>query len=161
MDKIRNSIKTIIEECNIKHEDIDYLAQKSAEKIIQNFSGYNIDIPSIFDNKIRNTGYTNAIEFNNIPFISHCYHHMSPIIGHINLKYTPNQWIIGLSKITACIYAFTQRLQLQEQLTVEIANAIMENLQAQSVTVEIIAQHYCMQQISGQHLPEIKTTHTI
>jgi GTP cyclohydrolase I len=159
MEKIQNSIKTIIQECKIKHENIDEVAKKASEKMIQNFSGYGVDVAGLFSNKIKNEHrYNNAIEFLEIPFISYCYHHMSPIIGHVNIKYTPNQWLIGLSKITECVYAFANRLQIQENMTVEIGNAIIENLQAKSVTVEIVAKHYCMQKIQGQHLPAIKTS---
>lgn len=162
MEKIQNSIKNIIQECNIKHEDIEYFSQKSAEKIMQNFSGYNVNIPQLFANKIKNeTGYNNEIEFKEIHFISYCYHHMSPIIGFVNIKYTPKNWVIGLSKITECVYAFANRLQLQENMTVDIAQTIMQNLDAQNVTVEIFAKHYCMQKAQGQNLPEIKTSHKI
>lgn len=162
MDKIQDSLKAIIQECNVKHDDIDNFAKKSAEKIMQQFSGYSVDIPAIFENKIPNLeGYSGSIQFTNIPFISYCYHHMSPIIGRINVSYIPDKWIIGLSRVTECVYAYTQRLQLQENMTVEIAKAIMQNLSAKSVNVEIHAQHYCMQKFTGQVLPEIRTEHVM
>lgn len=162
MDKIQDGLKAIIQECNIKHDDVDDFAKKSAGKIMQQLSGYFTDIPAIFANKITNSaGYTNNIDFLNIPFLSYCYHHMSPIIGHVNVSYKPDQWIIGLSKIMECVYAYTQRLQLQENLTIEIAQTIIENLSAKSVRVEIYAKHYCMQKTPGQILPDIRTEHVI
>ena len=133
---------------------------KATAKLFSELSGYDVDLKKIFDGKIPNNGYNSAIEFHCINFYSHCKHHFSPIIGKISVSYVPNEWIIGLSRITDCVFALTKRLQLQEGLTMEVAQAIFDGVEAKSVTVEISAVHYCMQK-TMENLPEIRTSHTI
>lgn len=81
----------------------------------------------------------------NIPFYSHCEHHLAPIIGHAHVAYIPNGKIVGLSKLNRVVDIFARRLQVQERLTNQIADAIADNLEALGVGVVIEARHMCME----------------
>lgn len=109
-------------------------------------SGYNIDIASLF--KTFEDGAEQCDEMvivDNIPVVSNCEHHMESIIGHAHVAYIPNGKIVGLSKIVRVVDAFSRRLQVQERLTTQIADAIETHLQPKGVAVIIKAMHNCMQ----------------
>lgn len=161
MNNFVQAMNLIAENCNIAMQDKEKFIAKASKKMQDELSGYNANFEEIFANKVANNCYNSPIEIQNINFYSHCKHHFSPIIGKIAVSYTPNKWIIGFSRIIQCVNAFTKRLQLQEELTVQIAQEIFTKLEAKSVTVTIVAQHYCMQHTPNEALPEIKTVHTI
>ena len=79
-----------------------------------------------------------------ITFYSTCEHHMLPIYGKAHIAYIPNGTVVGLSKIARTVEVFAKRLQLQEQLTAQIADAFMEHLEPQGVMVMVEAEHMCM-----------------
>lgn len=89
-------------------------------------------------------GYDEIVMLNNIPFQSHCEHHMAPIIGKAHIAYLPDQHVVGISKLARVLHAFARRLQVQERLTAEIADCIWENLNPLGVAVVIEASHGCM-----------------
>ena len=89
-------------------------------------------------------GYDDMVVEKNITFQSHCEHHMAPIIGIAHVAYIPNERVVGLSKIARVVEVFSKRLQTQERLTVQIANTLMESLDAKGVAVTIDATHHCM-----------------
>jgi len=108
-------------------------------------SGYSTDIPSLF--KTFEDGaenYNEMIIVDNIPFNSACEHHMLGFSGTVDIAYIPNGKIIGLSKFARITEAFARRLQVQERMTSQIANAIEEHLQPKGVAVVIRAEHSCM-----------------
>jgi len=155
-------MELISQNCELSPVEKAKFIEKSSQKMKDDLSGYSVNLKEIFDGKIKNEKqYNSPIKLCDINFYSHCKHHFSPIIGKITISYIPHEWIIGFSRIMDCINAFTQRLQIQEELTIEIAQAIFDGVSAKSVTVNITAKHYCMQQIPNQILPEIHTTHTI
>ncbi len=80
-----------------------------------------------------------------IPFYSHCEHHMAPFFGNVLIGYIPDKRIVGLSKFVRLTRIFSQRLQVQERMTVQIANAIQETLKPQGVAVIVRARHMCME----------------
>ncbi|MCL2194352.1 MAG: GTP cyclohydrolase I FolE [Oscillospiraceae bacterium] len=80
-----------------------------------------------------------------IEFYSMCEHHMLPFFGHVDIEYQPRGRVVGLSKLPRLVECFARRLQLQEQLTQQIATAIHENLACEYVRVTITARHLCMQ----------------
>jgi len=158
--KIKDAFREIASHAGLDINEERSFFNKSTEKLMMQLSGYGVDLKKIFDGKMPSNGYNSEIEFHNINFYSHCKHHFSPIIGKISVSYVPDYWIIGLSRITECVFALTKRLQLQEGLTMEIAQVIFDGVEAKSVTVKISAVHYCMQK-TMEHLPEIGTSHTI
>nr|WP_247711056.1 GTP cyclohydrolase I FolE [Qipengyuania vesicularis] len=89
-------------------------------------------------------GYNEIVLLKDIPFQSHCEHHMAPIIGKAAIAYLPNDRVVGISKLARVLHGFARRLQVQERLTAEVADCIWENLQPQGVAVVIDAQHSCM-----------------
>lgn len=89
-------------------------------------------------------GYDEIVLLKDIPFQSHCEHHMVPIIGSASIAYLPNQKVVGISKLARVLQGYAQRLQVQERLTSQVAQCIWENLQPQGVAVVIEAQHGCM-----------------
>lgn len=89
-------------------------------------------------------GYNEIVLLKDIPFQSHCEHHMAPIIGKAAIAYLPNDRVVGISKLARVLHGFARRLQVQERLTAEVADCIWENLQPQGVAVVIEAAHSCM-----------------
>ena len=89
-------------------------------------------------------GYNEIVLLKDIPFQSHCEHHMAPIIGKAAIAYLPNDRVVGISKLARVLHGFARRLQVQERLTAEVADCIWENLQPQGVAVVIEASHACM-----------------
>jgi len=89
--------------------------------------------------------YNELIVVRGIPVYSHCEHHLAPFFGKATIGYVPNGKIVGLSKLTHLADCFSKRLQVQERLTVQIANALMTHLQPQAVGVVIRCRHLCME----------------
>lgn len=89
-------------------------------------------------------GYDEIVLLKDIPFQSHCEHHMAPIIGKAHIAYLPGNYVVGISKLARVLHAFARRLQVQERLTAEVADCIWENLKPVGVAVVIEASHACM-----------------
>lgn len=89
-------------------------------------------------------GYDEVVLLKDIPFQSHCEHHMAPITGKASIAYLPNSRVVGISKLARVLHGFARRLQIQERLTAEVAECIWHHLQPQGVAVVIEAQHGCM-----------------
>ena len=110
------------------------------------FSGYDVDIAGLFKTfEDGAEGTDEMVIVRDIPVYSHCEHHMAPIIGHAVVGYVPNGKIVGLSKLSRVVDAFSRRLQVQERLTNQIADAIQEHLDPKAVCVYIDAKHMCME----------------
>ena len=109
------------------------------------FKGYKEDPNQILDKTFGDVdGYDDMVIQKNISIQSHCEHHMAPIIGKAHVAYIPNERVVGLSKIARVVEIFSKRLQTQERLTVQIANTLMEALDAKGVAVTIDSTHQCM-----------------
>lgn len=109
-------------------------------------SGYSVDIANLF--KVFDDGgetYDQMITVKGIPIYSHCEHHMASIFGTATISYIPNGKIVGLSKLSRVADAFARRLQVQERLTDQIADAINIHLKPKGVGVLIKARHLCME----------------
>ena len=89
-------------------------------------------------------GYDEIVLLKDIPFQSHCEHHMAPIIGVAHIAYLPRDHVVGISKLARVLHAFARRLQVQERLTAEVADCIWDYLKPQGVAVVIEATHACM-----------------
>jgi len=89
-------------------------------------------------------GYDDVVLLKDIPFQSHCEHHMAPIIGKASIAYLPKDRVVGISKLARVLQGFARRLQVQERLTAEVADCIWEKLQPAGVAVVIEASHACM-----------------
>ena len=89
-------------------------------------------------------GYDEIVLLKDIPFQSHCEHHMAPIIGKAAIAYLPTDHVVGISKLARVLHGFARRLQVQERLTAEVADCIWDHLKPRGVAVVIEASHACM-----------------
>jgi len=109
------------------------------------YAGYQLDPKNLLSRTFEETdGYDELIVLRGIRFESHCEHHMVPIIGCAHVGYLPDKRVIGISKLARVVDAFAKRLQIQEKMTAQIANAIDEVLRPKGVAVVIDASHQCM-----------------
>ena len=109
------------------------------------FSGYRIDPTDYLERTFEETdGYDEMIVLRDIAFVSHCEHHILPVIGKAHVAYLPNRRVVGISKLARVVEAYARRLQIQERMTAQIANTIEEALQPRGIAVVIEAEHQCM-----------------
>jgi GTP cyclohydrolase IA len=109
------------------------------------FRGYAINPHALLDKNFDEvSGYHSPVFLKDIPFHSHCEHHLAPIIGKAHIAYIPDGKVVGISKLARVTEAFALRLQIQERLTAQIADCIAETLNAKGVAVMIEAEHFCM-----------------
>ena len=109
------------------------------------FKGYKEDPKEILSKTFGDVnGYDDMVIQKNISVQSHCEHHMAPIIGKAHVAYIPKERVVGLSKLARVVEVFSKRLQTQERLTMQIANTLMESLDAKGVAVTIDSTHQCM-----------------
>jgi GTP cyclohydrolase I len=94
--------------------------------------------------KVFHEDYDEVVLLRDIPFCSVCEHHMMPFIGKAHVAYLPNGKVLGLSKIARIVECYARRLQVQERMTVQVADFMMENLKPMGVAVVIEASHSCM-----------------
>ena len=109
------------------------------------FKGYKEDPNHVLDKTFGDVeGYDDMVIQKNISVQSHCEHHMAPIIGKAHVAYIPKDRVVGLSKLARVVEVFSKRLQTQERLTMQIANTLMQSLDAKGVAVTIDSTHQCM-----------------
>ena len=109
------------------------------------FKGYKEDPIQVLDKTFGDVdGYDDMVIQKNISVQSHCEHHMAPIIGKAHVAYIPNERVVGLSKLARVVEVFSKRLQTQERLTMQIANTLIQSLDAKGVAVTIDSTHQCM-----------------
>jgi GTP cyclohydrolase IA len=119
------------------------------------FQGYESDPVDLLKRTFEETdGYDEMVLLRDVAFESHCEHHMVPIIGKAHVAYLPAKRVVGISKLARVIDVYAKRLQIQEKLTAQIANAIQDVLQPKGVAVVIEAQHQCMT-TRGVHKPGV------
>ena len=102
-------------------------------------------------------GYDEIVLLKDIPFQSHCEHHMAPIIGKAAIAYLPRDKVVGISKLARVLHGYARRLQVQERLTAQVADCICEHLQPKGVAVVIEAAHACMS-ARGVNTPGVMMT---
>jgi len=122
------------------------------------FQGYDVDPKEYLLRTFQEVGgYDELVVLKDIRFVSHCEHHMLPVIGRAHVAYLPTDRVVGISKLARVVQGFALRLQIQEKMTSEIANAIMEVLKPHGVGVVIEAEHSCMT-MRGVNLPHSSLT---
>ena len=102
-------------------------------------------------------GYDEIVLLKDIPFQSHCEHHLAPIIGKAAIAYLPGSRVVGISKLARVLHGFARRLQVQERLTAQVADCIWEHLKPLGVAVVIEASHACMS-ARGVNTPGVMMT---
>ncbi len=119
------------------------------------FAGYDEDPVKILERTFSETaGYDEMVVLRDIRFESHCEHHVAPIIGVAQVAYLPNKRVVGISKIARVIELYSKRLQIQEKMTAQIADAIQDVLRPRGVAVVVRATHQCMT-TRGIHKPGV------
>ena len=107
-------------------------------------AGYNVDPIKLINGAVFDVDYDEMVLVKDIEFYSMCEHHMLPFFGRAHVAYIPNGKVIGLSKIPRIVEMYARRLQVQEKMTMQIAQVIEEVLQPKGVAVVIQCQHFCM-----------------
>jgi len=107
--------------------------------------GYKLDPVKIIADSVFTDKYDEMVIVKDIPFYSMCEHHLLPFYGHANVAYLPNGKLVGISKIARMVELYARRLQVQERMTQQIADALQDVLKPKGVAVVVTAQHLCMQ----------------
>ena len=156
MEYVRGLLEFIGED--IEREGLIKTPYRVINAMRDHFDGYNQD-PKEFLKKTFSEveGYNELVVVSDIELHSHCEHHMVPFVGKAHVAYIPNGRVLGLSKIARVVDAYSKRLQVQEKLTAQIADAIQEALQPQGVAVILKCKHFCMC-YRGVKKPESWTT---
>lgn len=126
-----------------RHDGVADTPRRAAAAMLEMTSGYRVDIPDLFT-VFDGEGYDEMIVERRIPFTSLCEHHLLPFTGHAAVAYIPNGKIVGLSKLARLVEAYARRLQVQERLTLQVADALVDHVGAIGVMVVIEAEHSCM-----------------
>ena len=146
-EEAKKAIQTILKYIgeNPEREGLIETPKRVIKAFDEYFSGY-LESPQEYLEKTFGDveGYDDMVIQKNISIQSHCEHHMAPIIGITHVAYIPSEKVVGLSKLARVVDAFSRRLQTQERLTMQIANAINKGLKAQGTAVCIDAVHQCM-----------------
>lgn len=122
------------------------------------FAGYDDDPRDYLQRTFDEVGgYDELVVLTNIPVVSFCEHHMLPFQGRAHVGYLPNNRVVGISKLARVVHGFARRLQIQEKLTAEVAEAIQDVLQPKGVGVVISSEHSCMT-MRGVNTPGSKLT---
>lgn len=142
-DAVRTLMKWVGED--IDREGLVDTPRRVAKAYLELFGGYELDANEVLGRTFEEVGgYDDMVIVRDIPFHSHCEHHMVPIIGKAHVAYLPDGCVLGLSKIARTVEIFARRLQTQENMTAQIAHTIDDALQPRGVAVIIEAEHMCM-----------------
>lgn len=119
--------------------------QRVVDAFLEYFKGYEECADTYLQRTFEQVGgYDEIVLLRDIPFHSHCEHHMAPIIGKAHVAYLPRDRVVGISKLARVVHAYAKRLQVQERLTAEIADCVQRVLEPVGVAVVIEATHACM-----------------
>ena len=143
MESVRNLIRWAGEDPD--REGLRDTPQRVARAWREYCQGYDEDPGAHLSRTFEEVGgYDEIVLLKNIPFQSHCEHHMAPITGTASIAYLPANRVVGISKLARVLNGYAQRLQVQERLTAQVAQSIWDNLKPHGVAVVIEAQHGCM-----------------
>ena len=159
-ENFENSVKTMLE---IIGEDPNREGLvKTPHRVYEAFKfmtkGYNQDPKEILNEALFTSSNDEMVVIKDIEFYSLCEHHLLPIIGRAHVAYIPNGKVVGLSKIPRMVEVFARRLQIQEQMTEQIADAITDVIKPKGVGVVIQARHMCMEMRGVEKVNSITTT---
>jgi GTP cyclohydrolase I len=146
-DKLESAVKEIL--VNIGEDPEREGLLKTPLRVAKSFEfltkGYKQDPKEILNQALFTTTNDEMVLVRDIEFYSMCEHHLLPIIGRVHVAYIPNGKVVGLSKIPRIVEVFARRLQIQEQLTEQIADAINDTIEPKGVAVVVHARHMCME----------------
>lgn len=159
-DEFINAFKTMLD---IMGEDTNRQGLlKTPQRVFKAYEfmtqGYDKDPAEVLNDALFDTSNSEMVLIRDIEFYSLCEHHMLPIIGKAHVAYIPNKKVVGLSKIPRMVNIFARRLQIQEQMTEQIANAIQSVIKPLGVGVVLQARHMCMEMRGVEKINSITTT---
>ncbi len=130
---------------NPDREGLEATPERVVRSYEEFYAGYQQDPVEILRTTFEETeGYDEMVVLKDITFESHCEHHMVPVIGKAYVAYLPNKRVVGISKLVRVVEAYAKRLQIQEKMTAQIANAINDTLHPKGVAVVVEGEHQCM-----------------
>lgn len=143
--KVECAVRLLLEGIgeNPEREGLKDTPQRIARMCEEIYGGMDIDVSEYLNRTFAAAGNEMVLE-KDITFYSMCEHHLMPFYGKAHVAYIPGERVVGLSKLARTVDAFARRAQIQEQMTAQIAGAIMESLQPKGVMVVIEAEHLCM-----------------
>jgi GTP cyclohydrolase IA len=159
-DEVEAAVRTLIRWAgdDPDREGLRETPRRVVESYGEFFAGYAVDPVEILRRTFEETdGYDEMVLLRDIRFESHCEHHLAPIIGRAHIGYLPHRRVVGISKLARVVDIYAKRLQIQEKMTAQIANAISEILEPKGVAVVIEAAHQCMT-TRGVHKPGVVMT---
>ena len=163
-EKAKEAVHTILKWIgeNPEREGLIDTPQRVINSFKEHFSGYKEDPIQILKKTFTEVaGYQDMVLLKDIKIYSHCEHHIAPIYGVAHIAYYPNTKVVGISKLARVAEIYSKRLQIQERLTAEIANAINFVLKPKGVAVQIEAHHACISN-RGIYQKDVKmSTHTL
>ena len=159
-EKFQDAVKTML---TIMGEDTEREGLKDTPKRVLNafkhiYSGYDIKPQDILNSALFTSSNEEMVIVKEIEFYSTCEHHLLPIIGKVHIGYIPNGKVVGLSKLPRIVNIFARRLQIQEQLTEQISDAILDTVKPKGVGVIVEARHMCMEMRGVEKINSLTTT---
>ena len=160
MNKFEESVKFMLEYIgeDPNREGLIKTPQRVRKAFEFMCSGYKQDVKEIINEALFESSNNEMVIVKDIEFYSLCEHHILPFFGKVSVAYIPNGKVVGLSKIPRIVNAFARRLQIQEQLTEQIADAIMQYVNPKGVGVMVNARHMCMEARGVQKVCSSTTT---
>jgi GTP cyclohydrolase I len=145
-DPLEENVRTLLRELGEDpgREGLLKTPQRVAKSMRFLTSGDHQDVDKVLNGALYEVAYDEMVIVKDIEIFSLCEHHLLPFFGRCHVAYIPTQKVIGLSKIPRLVDVFARRLQVQERLTTQIAETIMEKIKPQGVAVVIEAKHLCM-----------------
>ncbi len=156
-EKIKKAVRLLLEGIgeDINREGLKYTPDRIARMYEEIFEGYEKE-PSEVLSKVFSVNSREMVLEKDITFYSMCEHHMMPFYGKAHIAYIPKDRVVGISKLARTVEVYARRLQIQERMTGQIADAIMENLECEGAMVVLEAEHMCMT-MRGVKKPGTKT----
>ena len=161
LEDVHQAVQTLLRWAgdNPDREGLQDTPDRVARAYREFFAGYRQDPAALLSATFEEAGdYDDMVTVRCIDFVSHCEHHMVPIVGQVHIAYLPANRVVGLSKLARVVDVFARRLQIQERMTSQIADCIFDALRPRALAVVVCAQHMCMTTRGARKAASLTTT---